>query len=45
MHDLVAIICSFSARLYGKRSSQRAQDLSRLAREPLDVDELLEDRG
>lgn len=40
VHDLVAIIYSFSARLYGQRRSQRAQELSRLAREPLGTGEL-----
>lgn len=35
VHDLVPVICSFSARLYGQRRSQRAQELARLAREPL----------
>lgn len=43
VHDLVAIIYSFSARLYGKRRSERAQELSRLAREPLGEDELDDD--
>ena len=32
-----------SARLYGKRRSERAQELSRLAREPLGEDELDDD--
>lgn len=43
VHDLVAIIYSFSARLYGQRRHHRAQELSRLAREPLGVDELDDD--
>jgi putative resolvase len=43
IHDLVAIIYSFSAGLYGQRRSPRAQELSRLAREPMDVDELDDD--
>ncbi|MGW1676633.1 hypothetical protein [Saccharopolyspora sp. NPDC002376] len=43
IHDLVAIIYSFSARLYGQRRSRRAQELSRLAREPMDVEEMDDD--
>ncbi|MBL3752916.1 hypothetical protein [Mycobacteroides abscessus] len=40
VHHLSSISYSFSARLYGQRRSQREQELTRLVREPLGVDEL-----